>query len=59
MLGSALRNLYLGIHHAAPKQVGYTGGKETAKNPTYEQVCTGSTDHAEAVRIEFDAEKVT
>ncbi|CAE7892525.1 msrA [Symbiodinium sp. KB8] len=40
-------------------EVGYTGGKETAKNPTYEQVCTGSTDHAEAVRIEFDAEKVT
>ncbi|KDQ56106.1 hypothetical protein JAAARDRAFT_36893 [Jaapia argillacea MUCL 33604] len=34
--------------------VGYTGGKESAKNPDYQSVCTGRTDHAEAVRIEFD-----
>ena len=34
--------------------VGYTGGKEDAKNPDYRTVCTGTTDHAEAVRIEFD-----
>ena len=34
--------------------VGYTGGKEDAKNPDYRTVCTGSTDHAEALRIEFD-----
>ena len=30
---------------------GYTGG--TAKNPTYDQVCTGETGHAEVIRIEF------
>ncbi|CDO75713.1 hypothetical protein BN946_scf184493.g11 [Trametes cinnabarina] len=34
--------------------VGYTGGKEDAKNPDYRTVCSGVTDHAEAVRIEFD-----
>lgn len=34
--------------------MGYTGGKEDAKNPDYRTVCTGATDHAEAVRIEFD-----
>ncbi|CAL1698555.1 unnamed protein product [Somion occarium] len=34
--------------------VGYTGGKESSVNPDYRTVCTGTTDHAEAVKIEFD-----
>ena len=38
-------------------EVGYIGG-DTIK-PSYEQVCTGTTDHAEAIRIYFDKDQVS
>lgn len=43
-----------GVHSVTS---GYIGGK--TENPTYQQVCTGRTGHAEAIRIEYDPSVIT
>lgn len=38
-----------GVHHVTS---GYAGGARP--NPTYEQICTGVSGHAEVVKLDFD-----
>jgi peptide methionine sulfoxide reductase msrA/msrB len=40
----------------ASTSVGYTGG--TTRRPTYKQVCTGRTGHAEALQVVYDPDRV-
>ena len=38
-------------------EVGYCGGND--RNTTYEKVCSGSTNHAETIKVEFDENEVS
>jgi len=49
--------VYLEVKGVTKVESGYSGGAQP--NPTYEQVCTGETGHAEVVRLEFDPEQVS
>ncbi|KAE8233806.1 hypothetical protein CF326_g1160 [Tilletia indica] len=52
------RNAYLG-KGVSSSAVGFIGGLESSKNPSYEEVCTGRTGHAEAVQLKFDPAEVS
>src|SRR5690606_23182443 len=44
--------VFEGLRGVEKVESGYAGG--AVPNPTYEQVCTGTTGHAEVVRVTFD-----
>ena len=48
--------VFLDIAGVSGVESGYTGG--STDNPTYREVCSGTTGHAEAIRIRFDPETV-
>lgn len=48
---------FRGVPGVVDAPVGYSGG--SAEGPTYEQVCTGGTGHAEVVQVEYDPRAVS
>ena len=52
-----LEAVFLQVKGVDGVKPGYTGG--TTANPSYEEVCTGTTGHAEAVRIAFDPTRIS
>lgn len=49
--------IFLNVNGVQKVESGYTGGK--VKNPTYKEVCSGLTGHAEVIQLEFNPEVVT
>jgi len=50
----AVFKMLKGVKSATP---GYAGGNK--ENPTYEEVCSGKTGHAEVIRIEYSPEEIS
>lgn len=48
---------FMRVRGVVSTRVGYTGGR--TRDPTYEQVCTDATGHAEAVEVEYDPSVVS
>lgn len=49
--------IYQRLNGVVSVSSGYSGGK--VKNPTYKEICTGLTGHAECVQIVFDTSKIS
>lgn len=52
-----LETLFLDLRGVQSVRSGYSGGSEL--DPTYEEVCSGTTGHAEVVQVEFDPAVIT
>lgn len=52
-----LEAIYLDLRGVISVTSGYAGGH--TPHPTYQQVCTGRTGHAEVVQIKFDPQQIT
>ena len=52
-----VEELFSNVKGVTSTAVGYTGGH--LENPTYEDVCTDKTGHAEAVLVEYDPNQVS
>ncbi len=52
-----VEELFSKVKGVTSTAVGYTGGH--LENPTYEDVCTDKTGHAEAVQVEYDPNQVS
>jgi peptide-methionine (S)-S-oxide reductase len=49
--------VFLEVAGVTAVEPGYAGGE--TRNPTYEQICDGDTGHAEVVKIDFDANRIS
>ncbi|WP_336945495.1 peptide-methionine (S)-S-oxide reductase MsrA [Asaia sp. HN010] len=49
--------IFTGLRGVKSAQPGYAGGRR--ENPSYEQVCSGATGHAEVVEVVFDPQEIS
>ena len=49
--------IYKKLHGVINVTPGYSGG--SLRNPTYKEVCTGNTGHAESIKIDYDPELIS